>query len=111
MDTVRKDDGQYERCGSSYLKQLGELMSQASASGKQTVGSTSKPDEPKLNAIAVDFPVTSATMGRKLFFTQSNYMGVGPPGIKPGDLVYVLKGGLVSLFFVVRQGIAASSNS
>ncbi|KAK3341983.1 hypothetical protein B0T25DRAFT_356694 [Lasiosphaeria hispida] len=102
MDTVRKDYGQYERCTPSYLEQLRQFMPKSAKSSEQKFES----NEPKLNAIAVDFAVTSATLGRKRFFTKKNFMGIGPPGMKPDDLVYVFAGGPVP--FVLRRDILPS---
>ncbi|KAK4185617.1 heterokaryon incompatibility protein-domain-containing protein [Podospora australis] len=55
-----------------------------------------------LNFVAVDFAITSATIQRKLFFTQKGYIGLGPENMKEGDGVYVFAGGHTP--FVVRDG-------
>ncbi len=41
------------------------------------------------------------SQGRRFFTTLGGYMGIGPPGMRPGDLICVLLGGNVP--WVVRQ--------
>lgn len=55
----------------------------------------------KLNFVAVDFAIASATINRRLFFTSNGYMGLAPPNIAKGDLVYVFTGG--SMPFIIRS--------
>ncbi|KAH8727789.1 heterokaryon incompatibility protein-domain-containing protein [Phaeosphaeriaceae sp. PMI808] len=47
----------------------------------------------RLNFVAVDFAICSATWNRRLFFTKKGYFGLGPPSIEEGDTVHVFSGG------------------
>jgi hypothetical protein len=54
-----------------------------------------------LNYVTVDFPITSATVNQRLFFTSKGYMALGPAIIRQGDQIYVFAGGHMP--FVVRD--------
>jgi hypothetical protein len=43
--------------------------------------------------VKIDDAVTSATADRKFFRTKGGYMGLGPKGMRVGDIVFVLDGG------------------
>lgn len=58
----------------------------------------------KLNFVAIDFAITSATIKRRLFFTRNRYMGLGLRNIKPADVVYVFAAGHMP--FAVRSNRA-----
>lgn len=65
------------------------------------VQETGPDGEEKLTYVAVDFAVTSATMNRRLFFTEKGYMGLGPARMKAGDVAYVFAGGHMP--FIIRS--------
>ncbi|KAL1845752.1 hypothetical protein Daus18300_014454 [Diaporthe australafricana] len=46
-----------------------------------------------MDYVAVDFAITSAISGRRLFVTEQAYMGLGPAGMTEGDMVHVMAGG------------------
>jgi hypothetical protein len=54
-----------------------------------------------MDYVAVDFAITSAISGRRLFITEKNYMGLGPAGTIEGDMVHVMAGGHTP--FVTRR--------
>lgn len=60
-----------------------------------------KHDDGTLNYVEVDFAICSATMHRRIFVTRQGYLGLGPPEIQNGDLVYIFAGGHVP--FIVRR--------
>ncbi|UPK94584.1 hypothetical protein LCI18_005519 [Fusarium solani-melongenae] len=60
--------------------------------------------EEKLTYIAVDFAVTSATMGSRLFLTRGGCISLGPEEVKAGDDAYVFAG--AHMPFMVRHGEA-----
>ena len=62
----------------------------------------------ELNFVAIDFAVTSATMHRRLFSTETGYIGLGPRNMEQGDLVYVFAGGHTP--FVVHDARSVESD-
>lgn len=88
----------YERCSGRYVQEC----------RKQWMDHKGLPlyrNEPtyneQLSFVAVDFAIASATLERRLFFTKSGYMGLGPSCIREGDTIYVLFGGHTP--FIVRS--------
>ncbi|KAG8165216.1 hypothetical protein KVR01_005491 [Diaporthe batatas] len=51
--------------------------------------------------VAVDFAITSAIKGRRLFTTEKGYLGLGPAAMAEGDLVQIMAGGHTP--FVTRR--------
>src|SRR4051794_30493130 len=45
----------------------------------------------------------SMAVGRKFFFTEKGYIGLGPGGAQPGDIVSIFLGGRVP--FLIRKNI------
>jgi hypothetical protein len=67
-------------------------------------GITGKPpraDDP--SDLAMNLAVLRAIQERKFFTTRKGYIGIGPPGAWPGDYVYILLSGKISL--VLRKDL------
>lgn len=48
---------------------------------------------------AFHYAVEYTASGRKFFITEDGYMGLGPPNISPGDLIYIVLASRVPFVF------------
>ncbi|KAH8768217.1 hypothetical protein F5883DRAFT_616865 [Diaporthe sp. PMI_573] len=89
----------YTRCPQDYVGKSMRLWMDGDMVPHMKVGTVAV--QGWMDYVAVDFAITSAISGRRLFITEKNYMGLGPAGTTEGDMVHVVAGGHTP--FVTRR--------
>lgn len=93
-------DHRYTRCPPDYVAKSMRLWMDENmiphTSIPETIG-----EQDEMAYVAVDFAITSAIKGRRLFTTEKGFMGLGPAAMAKGDMVQVMAGGHTP--FVTRR--------